>query len=100
MISSPRDFLDLIRQAELVITSSFHGTAFSINFERPLITVSPSNGDDRQKSLLKTLGMESSMAINEKPVDTITPYYNYQKASDILETIREKQYDLFEKILR
>jgi hypothetical protein len=34
----PREFVDLVRQADFVCTDSFHGTAFSILFNRPFFT--------------------------------------------------------------
>jgi len=34
----PREFLALIRDAEIVLTTSFHGTALSINYRKPFIT--------------------------------------------------------------
>lgn len=42
--SSPSDFLSYIKHAELVVTNSFHGTAFSVNYEKSFIAV-----NDRQK---------------------------------------------------
>lgn len=33
----PKEFISLIDRADLVLTDSFHGTIFSINFHRPLI---------------------------------------------------------------
>lgn len=34
----PKEFLSLINQASLVLTDSFHGTIFSFNFHRPVIS--------------------------------------------------------------
>ncbi len=58
--AGPLEFLQLFRHASYVITSSFHGTAFAINFGIPFFpVVSPSSiSDDRQISLLRSLGIE------------------------------------------
>lgn len=56
----PEEFISLFQNASYVITSSFHGTAFSINFEKPFITVvddDKSNKDNRQISLIRELGV-------------------------------------------
>lgn len=37
--AGPREFLSYIKYAEFVITSSFHGTCFSLNFGRPFLTI-------------------------------------------------------------
>ena len=63
--SSIPKFIDLFANANLVITSSFHGTAFAINFGVPLISIVPNEiGDDRQSSLLKKVGAESFYSKN------------------------------------
>ena len=47
--STISEFLDYFAQASLVVTSSFHGTAFALNYGVPLLSITPTNGDDRQK---------------------------------------------------
>jgi len=37
--AGPREFMSYIKHADLVITSSFHGTCFSLNFGRPFLTI-------------------------------------------------------------
>ena len=55
---SPIEFLNLIRHAKAVVTTSFHGTAFSIIFGRPFYFVSSSQkGENRQRDLLEQLGL-------------------------------------------
>ena len=46
----PLDFISYIKSAALVVTDSFHGTAFSLNLETPFYTVS--YGPDKRKELL------------------------------------------------
>ncbi len=58
--AGPLEFLQLFKHASYVVTSSFHGTAFAINFGIPLFPIIPpsSMSDDRQTSLLKSLDIE------------------------------------------
>ena len=55
--AGPVDFLSLIKNAQLVVTSSFHGTAFSILFEKKFFSI---NGmtDNRISNLLRGTGLE------------------------------------------
>lgn len=55
----PEDFLALFLNAKFVITTSFHGTAFSINFGIPFFSIvkSKDNEDDRMMCLLNKLGL-------------------------------------------
>ena len=41
--SLPKDFISLMAHASFVIACSFHGTAFSINFNKPFVSVVPLN---------------------------------------------------------
>ena len=51
--SSPLDFVQLIRDAEYVVSNSFHATAFSMIFERNFCVINRSEHiNERMKSLL------------------------------------------------
>lgn len=87
---SIEEFLYYIRHAEVVLTSSFHGTAYAANFGRPLISLTPSNGDDRQITLLKSLAIEKcSVTVGSKnPV--LDPEYDVVSEQTKLSEIRRK----------
>ena len=52
-------------EADVVITDSFHGTVFSILFNKPFIVLGNSErGFSRFESLLSLLGLESRIALN------------------------------------
>ena len=74
--ASPEDFVNIIRNAACVVTTSFHGTAFSIIFNRPFYTVRLNDGaDSRSSSLLESLGLENRMInIDDSPVFTTIDY--------------------------
>lgn len=58
--ASPDDFIDLFRTASFVITTSFHGTVFSIINNVPFYTLKINDGvDKRSANLLKQLGLSS-----------------------------------------
>lgn len=60
--SSPQEFLGLVRDAELVVTSSFHGTVFSILFEKDFLCVLNNNDrNSRLETLAAQLGTESRL---------------------------------------
>lgn len=55
---SPEDFVSLFKYAQLILTTSFHGTAFSVLFNRPFYTVSVDEKlDARSLNLLNTLNI-------------------------------------------
>jgi|WetSurMetagenome_2_1015567.scaffolds.fasta_scaffold39929_2 hypothetical protein len=70
--AGPAEFLYLFKNAEYVITNSFHGTAFSIILEIPFYTIISNKKDNNQRmvSLLEMLGLKNRI---------ITENYNIQK---------------------
>lgn len=61
--TGPIEFLDLIDNAKCVLTDSFHGTAFSINFHTPFFVFERNYGsahsqNSRVESLLKKMNMK------------------------------------------
>ena len=57
--AGPSEFLSLITNASFIITNSFHGTAFSINFDVPFYTVvsEKKKNNNRMESLLDYVGL-------------------------------------------
>ncbi len=83
-------FISLFANAELVITSSFHGTAFAVNYCRPVVSIMPQGGDDRQLSLLKTLDVPHCAVRIGTPVEGLNPYYDAAQVKQRLQDIREE----------
>ncbi|MDY6371072.1 MAG: polysaccharide pyruvyl transferase family protein [Bacteroidales bacterium] len=57
--SGPEDFLTLIKNAQCVISTSFHATAFCHIFHVPFITIMPEGNNERIRSLVDYTGLES-----------------------------------------
>ncbi len=96
----PVEFIDLISNAKLVITDSFHGTAFSIIFEKNFISVPNEVGSSRVKDLLKLLNLESRV-IND-PEEIGYQYIfdiNYELPGKILESERNKSINFLKNAL-
>lgn len=57
--AGPAEFLWLISHAIMIVTNSFHGTAFAINFNKDFYTVLPArkSNNSRQQSLLNLLNL-------------------------------------------
>lgn len=62
--STPGEFLGLISNAECVITNSFHGTVFSLIYEKPFISLLHSDTGSRTVDLLRSLHMEDHIVRN------------------------------------
>lgn len=64
--AGPYDFLYLFRNAKIVVTSSFHGTAFSIINRKPFVSIAPRNGDNRIEYVLSRLGLCENLVFNDQ----------------------------------
>lgn len=83
------EFLYLIKEASIIVSSSFHGTAFALNFGKPLIAMGARNEDDRVLSLLSNMDMVSHFVYSDKISNAnIEVYYDEDKEQNILNTLR------------
>lgn len=77
--------------ASFIVTDSFHGTVFSIIFNKPFITiVNEKRGADRFTSLLRMFGLEDRLLISESCMNPnkFKDSIDYVKINDIL--LKEK----------
>ena len=97
----PWEFLNWINNAALVLTTSFHGTIYSINFKRPFYSVYlNAERGSRQLNILKCLDLESRaiMAGAQFPeVDFLD--VDFDAAHKNLKNMTEKSFIYLEKML-
>lgn len=101
--AGPKEFFNLINNAELVITSSFHGTCFSIlqnkNFYSLVDSVQNSS-DERITSLLSDLGLENRiLEKQEKFKIRNTEDIDYLAVNEKLQKLRESSIDYLRECL-
>lgn len=72
--ASPSDFLSLIRYADLVLTTSFHGTAFSVIFEKEFFAVMRNQGDEEVYYDPRICNLLGKLNLNERIITEM----NYQ----------------------
>lgn len=98
----PQEWVGLISGASYVVTDSFHGTAFSINFNKPFTTlVNPvSNMNSRVLSILKIMGLEDRIIYDngtrQMPKELCVDYTEVNKR---MEEWRDKSLSFIKKSL-
>lgn len=97
--SSPETFLSLIRYADFVLVSSFHGTAFAINFEKEFLTLSPKMFNSRIVSLLKICNLENRMIYDVNEMPSLLQSIDYKIVKERLEEHRIKSIDFLQSTL-
>ncbi len=91
-----RDFISLFNNAKFVVTDSFHGTTFSLIFNKPFFSVSPGANVNRISSLLELVGLDSRIIHDENSLKSIDlSHYNldFTEANERLEYERKKSKD-------
>ena len=80
----PLEFLNLIQNAEYVVTDSFHGTAFSIIFNKQFFVSLSTKTNSRLETLLSTLGLDVCVISHVgKGADDINYAYVNEKISEL-----------------
>lgn len=95
----PIEFVDLIRKAELVVSNSFHATAFSIIFEKDfLVFQRREHINTRMLDLLLMLGLSERVVTNMKNISNLEKI-NYKKVNSILREKIAKSKEYIDKVL-
>lgn len=95
----PAEFLYLLDHAEIVLTDSFHATAFSLLFRKPVITF-PREGLDmssRIVTLASTVGLESNFMDNG--IFYIGKNENYTEIDKLLTKARERSIEFLKEAI-
>ena len=91
----PSEFVGLIRDASLVITDSFHATAFSLNLNVPFYSIlrnksnEKNNMNSRINDILNSTDLENRI-INETSINNkLDLNVDFTKANDYINTKRQ-----------
>lgn len=81
----PYDFLSLISGAKLVISSSFHATAFSHIFHKKFGVILPKGNGERIESLLQLTGLTSRIITDRSDFASIYEEIDYSEVDEKLQ---------------
>ena len=98
VLPSIETWLSAIRDCDFVITDSYHGTVFSIIFNKPfLVCVNKNRGADRFTSLLETFGLENHTSLVYPDIDD---HFDWAAVNSVLEEKRKEGISFLEKALK
>ena len=93
-------FLSYIKNAECLITDSFHGTAFAINFHTPFVEVLPDNNTGtRNMSILKMTGLTDRILTNVNDTALAERKIDYTEADRILADKRKESLGILRSMI-
>lgn len=95
----PQDFLSYIKNASLVITSSFHGAVFSILFEKDFVSVIPEGKKNQRVSdLLYSLNLSNRIISSPNAIERISKI-DYSNINILLEEKKAETLDFLKSSL-
>lgn len=94
------EFLSLIRNAQCMITDSFHGTAFAILFNTPFVEVLPNNNTGtRNQSILTLTGLSGRILREEDDIALAMEKMDFSHANQVIAVQRERSLQILRKML-
>lgn len=95
--AGPIEFLSLFRYASFVVTNSFHGTAFSIMFNKQFYSIPPQKGRERIDSLLQELDLTNRICSKQLTVPAAN--IDYHIVNKKLSVLRDESYKFLNNAL-
>ena len=94
------DFLSYIRNCTYMVTDSFHGTAFALNFNRQFIEILPNNKTgSRNQSILQLTGLQDRIVTNYDDFSIAEKVIDYARVNAVLAEERRKSMGILKKLL-
>lgn len=97
--AGPCDFISLIKNAEFIFTSSFHGLAFSLIYEKEFLVSFESNAG-RAKSLLNSLGLDDRFLLPKTDLPERIESINYTIVNNKIHTLQEHSLNFLKDVLK
>lgn len=88
----PSEFLWLFAHASFIVTTSFHGTAFALNFGKEFYSIvnNEKTGDDRMVSLLNQCGADGHIVVKDSNLSNIYNGVNKENVRRNLQKLRQQ----------
>ena len=87
------EFIDLFYNSDFTIVSSFHGTAFSINFQKQFLSITPNKFNTRITNLVAQFNLSNRLIqqseFNPNIINTLQPI-DYTTIEEQLNALRQK----------
>lgn len=95
----PEKFLYYIRNADCLLTDSFHGTAFAVAMNTPFIDVLPQAYSERISSLLQLIGCEERILKDDGDFSLMDRKIDFQSVNEKLQIERQHSITVLKAML-
>lgn len=95
------DFLNHIKYADIVLTDSFHGTAFSLNYSKQFVCVPAPRYNSRIESILRMVGLSSRLICDsESGLSAANDAIPYTEVSEKIDAMRDSSVLFLRRVLQ
>lgn len=95
---SPLNWIGMFKNAHIIVTCTFHGLMFGINYKKKILFNKVSYVNNRSKWLLKELGLLELMDNQDLKLEQVLNYnWDYKKIDRIIKTYRLKALEYFKE---
>lgn len=93
-------FVSMIKNADMMITDSFHGTAFAINLNTQFVEFLPKNGTNtRNQNILQKTGLIERIVHDPNNMSKLNEKIDFTSVNKIIEAERERSLRIIDNIL-
>ena len=92
------EFLGLVKNAEMVITNSFHGMIFAVQFRRPFFIFSRNLCDTKISEILELFGLKNRLIADTIPQHMVN--IDYERVHDRISKAREDSLSILQQELK
>lgn len=93
----PTEFVNAFKNAKYVITNSFHGTVFSIIYNKKFSAILPCERKKRIEELLYALDIQDRILDDNKDINKILDEIDYDSVNNKLEGLKTKSINYLKK---
>lgn len=97
---SPDEFVGLFQEATYVVSTSFHGTVFSILFHKPFLCFGFNFGKSRFHSLLDMLGMQDRLVDISNIEEYVEKEIDWEHVDSVLAQKRKEAFQFLNQALK
>ena len=98
--AGPADFVGLIKSASYIVTDSFHGTLFSINYNKVFFAFSKKEGGESNVDNVRIREFLSQIDLSDRfNSDKLKDNIDYTRPNLIVDNLRKKSYQYLLQII-
>ena len=96
----PEEFLELIYNANMIVTDSYHGTILAVNLNKEVYSLCENFGSEfRKTDILKRIGLDDRIIYDINSLHNEFKKIDYSRINSILESLRNDSYSYLKKAL-